>query len=128
MPCLADQLIGLGARWVGDQASGLRARDGQSRGIEQTDLDQQRGLVTVDALERDPSGLEPDHRHYRRPDRRSGTGRHRDPGRRRCGRSPLHLLLGTDALRRAREKFDAVIDEIDRWEDVTRSTDFPVEA
>jgi NAD(P)-dependent dehydrogenase (short-subunit alcohol dehydrogenase family) len=39
-------------------------------------------------------------------------------------RPPLHLLLGTDALRRAREKLDAVIDEIDRWEEVTRSTDF----
>ncbi|GAB2178513.1 oxidoreductase [Dongia sp. agr-C8] len=38
---------------------------------------------------------------------------------------PLHLLLGSDALRRAREKLDAVIEEIDRWEDVTRSTDFP---
>jgi NAD(P)-dependent dehydrogenase (short-subunit alcohol dehydrogenase family) len=37
---------------------------------------------------------------------------------------PLHLLLGSDALRRAREKLDAVIDEIDRWEEVTRSTDF----
>jgi NAD(P)-dependent dehydrogenase (short-subunit alcohol dehydrogenase family) len=37
---------------------------------------------------------------------------------------PLHLLLGSDALRRAREKLDAVIEEIDRWEDVTRSTDF----
>lgn len=37
---------------------------------------------------------------------------------------PLHLLLGSDALRRAREKLDAVIDEIDRWEDVTLSTDF----
>jgi len=36
---------------------------------------------------------------------------------------PLHLLLGSDALRRAREKLDAVIDEIDRWETVTRSTD-----
>jgi NAD(P)-dependent dehydrogenase (short-subunit alcohol dehydrogenase family) len=38
---------------------------------------------------------------------------------------PLHLLLGTDALRRAREKLDAVIDEINRWEAETRSTDFP---
>lgn len=38
---------------------------------------------------------------------------------------PLHLLLGSDALRRAREKLDAVIDEIDRWETVTRSTDYP---
>jgi NAD(P)-dependent dehydrogenase (short-subunit alcohol dehydrogenase family) len=37
---------------------------------------------------------------------------------------PLHLLLGSDALRRARVKLDAVIEEIDRWEDVTRSTDF----
>lgn len=37
---------------------------------------------------------------------------------------PLHLLLGSDALRRAREKLDAVIDEIDRWEPVTRGTDF----
>lgn len=38
---------------------------------------------------------------------------------------PLHLLLGSDALRRGREKLDAVIDEIDRWEAVTRATDFP---
>lgn len=37
---------------------------------------------------------------------------------------PLHLLLGSDALRRSREKLDAVIDEIDRWEALTRSTDF----
>jgi NAD(P)-dependent dehydrogenase (short-subunit alcohol dehydrogenase family) len=41
---------------------------------------------------------------------------------------PLHLLLGSDALRRAREKLDAVIEEIDRWEDVTRSTDYPAAA
>jgi NAD(P)-dependent dehydrogenase (short-subunit alcohol dehydrogenase family) len=38
---------------------------------------------------------------------------------------PLHLLLGSDALRRAREKLDAVIEEVDRWEDLTRCTDFP---
>ena len=38
---------------------------------------------------------------------------------------PLHLLLGSDALRRTREKLDAVIEEIDSWEAVTRSTDFP---
>ena len=38
---------------------------------------------------------------------------------------PLHLLLGPDALRRAREKLDTVIDEMDRWEPITRSTDFP---
>jgi hypothetical protein len=37
----------------------------------------------------------------------------------------LHLLLGTDALRRAGEKVDAVIEEMDRWEEVTHSTDFP---
>jgi NAD(P)-dependent dehydrogenase (short-subunit alcohol dehydrogenase family) len=41
---------------------------------------------------------------------------------------PLHLLLGSDALRRAREKLDAVIEEIDRWEDLTRSTDYPAAA
>jgi NAD(P)-dependent dehydrogenase (short-subunit alcohol dehydrogenase family) len=38
---------------------------------------------------------------------------------------PLHLLLGSDALRRAREKLDTLIEEMDRWEEVTRSTDFP---
>lgn len=41
---------------------------------------------------------------------------------------PLHLLLGSDALRRAREKLDAVIEEMDRWENVTRSTDFATTA
>jgi NAD(P)-dependent dehydrogenase (short-subunit alcohol dehydrogenase family) len=41
-----------------------------------------------------------------------------------CAQPPLHLLLGSDALRRAREKLDAVIEEIDRWEGLTRSTDF----
>jgi NAD(P)-dependent dehydrogenase (short-subunit alcohol dehydrogenase family) len=41
---------------------------------------------------------------------------------------PVHLLLGSDALRRAREQLDAVIEGIDRWEDVTRSTDFKSEA
>jgi len=38
---------------------------------------------------------------------------------------PLHLLLGSDALRRAREKLDHVIDEMQEWEQLTRSTDFP---
>jgi NAD(P)-dependent dehydrogenase (short-subunit alcohol dehydrogenase family) len=38
---------------------------------------------------------------------------------------PLHLLLGSDALRRAREKLDALIEEMDRWEEVTLSTDLP---
>jgi NAD(P)-dependent dehydrogenase (short-subunit alcohol dehydrogenase family) len=37
---------------------------------------------------------------------------------------PLHLLLGSDALRREREQLDALIEEMDRWEEVTRSTDF----
>jgi NAD(P)-dependent dehydrogenase (short-subunit alcohol dehydrogenase family) len=40
---------------------------------------------------------------------------------------PLHLLLGSDALRRAREKLDVLIEEMDRWEEVTRGTDFPQE-
>lgn len=40
---------------------------------------------------------------------------------------PLHLLLGSDALRRAREKLDALIEEMDRWEEVTRGTDFSQE-
>ena len=38
---------------------------------------------------------------------------------------PLHLLLGSDALRRERERLDNLIDEIDRWDQLTRSTDFP---
>jgi NAD(P)-dependent dehydrogenase (short-subunit alcohol dehydrogenase family) len=37
---------------------------------------------------------------------------------------PVHLLLGSDALRRARESLDTLIEEIDRWESVTSSTDF----
>src|ERR1700722_3216389 len=43
----------------------------------------------------------------------------------RAEQPPIHLLLGTDALRRAREKVDSVIEEMDRWEEATRSTDFP---
>jgi NAD(P)-dependent dehydrogenase (short-subunit alcohol dehydrogenase family) len=43
----------------------------------------------------------------------------------RADEPPIHLLLGTDALRRAREKVDVVIEEMDRWEEVTRGTDFP---
>lgn len=38
---------------------------------------------------------------------------------------PLHLLLGSDALRRAREKLKKNVDEFDRWEAVTIGTDFP---
>jgi NAD(P)-dependent dehydrogenase (short-subunit alcohol dehydrogenase family) len=37
---------------------------------------------------------------------------------------PLHLLLGTDALRRAREKLETLTAELDRWEQLTRGTDF----
>ncbi|MGE7370376.1 oxidoreductase [Neorhizobium sp. NPDC001467] len=40
---------------------------------------------------------------------------------------PLHLLLGSDALRRARGKIDQLVDEIDAWDAVTRSTDFAEE-
>ena len=38
---------------------------------------------------------------------------------------PLHLLLGSDALRRSRQKLDVVIEEMDQWEPVTVGTDFP---
>jgi NAD(P)-dependent dehydrogenase (short-subunit alcohol dehydrogenase family) len=38
---------------------------------------------------------------------------------------PLHLLLGSDSLRRAREKLKKNVDEFDRWEAVTLGTDFP---
>lgn len=42
----------------------------------------------------------------------------------RSDNPPLHLLLGSDALRRARSKLDQIADEIDAWENITRSTDF----
>ena len=42
----------------------------------------------------------------------------------RSDNPPLHLLLGSDALRRARGKLDQVVDEIDAWETTTRGTDF----
>lgn len=38
---------------------------------------------------------------------------------------PLHLLLGSDALRRAREKLAAITTEIAAWEATTLGTDFP---
>jgi NAD(P)-dependent dehydrogenase (short-subunit alcohol dehydrogenase family) len=38
---------------------------------------------------------------------------------------PLHLLLGSDALRRARAKLEAVEAEMAAWEDLTVGTDFP---
>lgn len=37
---------------------------------------------------------------------------------------PLHLLLGSDALRRARDKLAAVTRELDLWEKQTVSTDY----
>jgi NAD(P)-dependent dehydrogenase (short-subunit alcohol dehydrogenase family) len=40
---------------------------------------------------------------------------------------PVHLLLGSDALRRTREKLDAVIEDMDRWEQVTIATDLSKE-
>jgi NAD(P)-dependent dehydrogenase (short-subunit alcohol dehydrogenase family) len=40
---------------------------------------------------------------------------------------PVHLLLGTDALRFVREKIAALTKEIDAWETVSASTDFPAE-
>ncbi len=38
---------------------------------------------------------------------------------------PVHLLLGTDALSRFRSSEKILMTELDEWEDVTRSTDFP---
>lgn len=40
-------------------------------------------------------------------------------------RPPLHLLLGSDALRRTREKLETVAREMDAWESLTLGTDFP---
>ena len=37
---------------------------------------------------------------------------------------PLHLLLGSDALHRARVRLDRLEDDLRRWESVARSTDF----
>jgi len=37
---------------------------------------------------------------------------------------PVHLLLGSDALKLVREKIDSLASEITAWEDVTLSTDF----
>jgi NAD(P)-dependent dehydrogenase (short-subunit alcohol dehydrogenase family) len=37
---------------------------------------------------------------------------------------PVHLLLGSDALRLVREKIDSLADELTAWEDMTLSTDF----
>lgn len=40
---------------------------------------------------------------------------------------PLHLLLGKEALRRAREKLDALRHDFDAWEEVTVAADFPAD-
>jgi NAD(P)-dependent dehydrogenase (short-subunit alcohol dehydrogenase family) len=37
---------------------------------------------------------------------------------------PLNLLLGSDALARARARLDHLKDDVDRWESITLSTDF----
>ena len=37
---------------------------------------------------------------------------------------PVHLLLGSDALKLVRDKIDSLAGEIAAWEDATRSTDF----
>jgi NAD(P)-dependent dehydrogenase (short-subunit alcohol dehydrogenase family) len=37
---------------------------------------------------------------------------------------PVHLLLGTDAVRLVRQKLDTLASEINAWEDLSRSTDF----
>lgn len=36
---------------------------------------------------------------------------------------PTHLLLGSDALGLVRQKLAAMSQEIDQWENLTRSTD-----
>lgn len=36
---------------------------------------------------------------------------------------PVHLLLGSDALKLVQDKLAAMAREIDRWEDLIRSTD-----
>lgn len=37
---------------------------------------------------------------------------------------PVHLLLGTDAVKRVRDKLDALRAELDAWESLSKSTDF----
>ena len=41
---------------------------------------------------------------------------------------PVHLLLGSDALKLVREKIDSLAGEITAWEDLTLSTDFGSQA
>lgn len=40
--------------------------------------------------------------------------------------APLHLVLGSDALRRTRAKIAALSTELDAWQQVSLSTDFPI--
>ena len=46
-----------------------------------------------------------------------GVVEHPDP--------PLHLLLGANAVSRAKEKYGSMLRSIDAWEAVSKSTDFP---
>ena len=39
--------------------------------------------------------------------------------------SPLHLVLGSDALRRTREKLRTLTAELDAWQELSTSTDYP---
>lgn len=41
---------------------------------------------------------------------------------------PIHLLLGTDAFERTRVRMAEMAAEMERWEAVTRGTDFPIPA
>ena len=41
---------------------------------------------------------------------------------------PVHLLLGSDALKLVRKKIDSLTGEITAWEDMTLSTDFGSQA
>ncbi len=42
-------------------------------------------------------------------------------------RPPLHLVLGTDALRRTREKLATLSSELDLWQELSTSTDYPIQ-
>lgn len=39
-------------------------------------------------------------------------------------RPPLHLVLGSDALRRTREKLNALSTELDAWQELSASTNY----
>ena len=39
-------------------------------------------------------------------------------------RPPLHLVLGSDALRRTREKLNTLMTELDAWQELSASTDY----